>query len=175
MSVALGSHAVFALRAELDQQAASPPVWTPRLRGALTRLDLYFDHRFCGELAALLDEDWLVDRLRVIHGPAVRTALPPLFVDRDVAPTHAARAWIDVDADEPMLRVADARDELTLAAGRHLEWLYTRPWFIDEVIEKELPAIRVSLDEIAALDGGLHRLFQRVLDERQYQRASARR
>ncbi len=170
MSLALTRPQLFALQAQLATEPASPPVWAPRVRGALCRLDLYFDHRLCTELADLLDEDWLVDTIRVVHGPITRAGLPPLFPEQEVVRAHAARVVLDLDATAPTLRVVDAREPLVLPPGRHLEWLYTRPWFIDAVTDPGLPSLRLSFDDLAAMDSALQRLFQRAIEERTYAR-----
>lgn len=160
-----------ALLHEVESQRASPPVWVPRLRGALGRGALHQSTRLGDALGVELESDYVVDTLRVVHGPLVRPAHPSLF-GRDYEPTFAMRVAINLrSADEPE-QIRDLREELPLGPGLWLEWVYVRPWFLDEKSDPQLPALRVLDEDFASLDSSLQDLFARVLQQRVYDRGA---
>lgn len=161
------------LRDEITAQPAQPPIWVPLMTPTLFRAELYLDDRLQSAVAPHLGEDFVLDTMRVIHGPLTRPAHRPLFPH---APQHdaafAIRVALDLHSAEHTTRTADVREPLALGEGLWLEWLFAQRWFVDTETEPLLPALRARYEDIAAIPEELG-LLERLVVQATYERRRA--
>lgn len=158
------------LRDELAAQVAQPPIWVPLMTATLLREELYLDDRLRSVVTPHLGDDFVLDTLRVIHGPHERPAHRALFPHRpELGAAFGFRVALELDSAEHDTRSADVRQPLALGEGRWLEWLFARRWFVDTETDPTLPALRARTEDIAAIPdelGVLERLKVQAAYER---------
>lgn len=158
------------LRDEIAAQPTRAPIWVPLMTTTLLREELYLDDRLRCVVAPHLGDDFVLDTLRVIHGPQERPAHRPLFpLHPQLGAAFGVRVALDLQSADHTTRSADVREPLALGAGLWLEWLFTRRWFVDTESDPTLPALRARTEDIAAIPdelGVLERLRVQATYER---------